>query len=122
MVILILILITVLLNAAAQLLLKGGMAQIGYFEFAWQTAWPITLKIIANPYILGGLFSYAISVALWLLVLSRLEVSYAYALCVGLTYITTTSAAFLLFHESLSPIKLAGMGVILFGVLLLSRS
>lgn len=122
MVILILILITVFLNAAAQLLLKGGMAQIGYFDFTWQHAWPITVKILANPFILGGLFSYAVSVALWLLVLSRSEISYAYALCVGMTYIATTSAAFLLFHESLTPVKLAGMGVILFGILLLSRS
>src|SRR5678815_2024150 len=73
-----LILLGVLLNAAAQLLLKAGMSQIGHFEFSMANALPIGLQVAGNPSILTGLCLYMISVVVWLLVLSRVQVSYAY--------------------------------------------
>ena len=58
-----LIMLGVLLNAGAQLLLKEGMRRIGYFEFAWANAVPISLQVAANPFVLAGLFAYVVSVA-----------------------------------------------------------
>jgi hypothetical protein len=75
-----LILFGVLLNAAAQLFLKEGMRRIGHFDFVWANFFPIAVQVAGNIFILGGLLCYIISVAVWLLVLSRVEVSYAYPL------------------------------------------
>jgi hypothetical protein len=49
-----LILLGVMLNTAAQLMLKAGMTQIGHFEFSSANMFPIGMKIIANPPIISG--------------------------------------------------------------------
>jgi multidrug transporter EmrE-like cation transporter len=116
-----LILVGVLLNAFAQILLKKGMLSIGYFEFNFQTFLPIIKKVTINPYILSGLASYVMSVAIWLLVLARVEVSYAYPfLSVG--YVVVTVMGYFIFQENLSWMRVVGIAVIIVGVLLLSRS
>jgi hypothetical protein len=81
------ILTGVLLNAFAQVLLKKGMLNIGYFEFNFQTFIPIIKKVTVNPYILSGLASYVISVAVWLLVLARWK-SYLSRSSVGYVVVT----------------------------------
>lgn len=116
-----LILAGVLLNAFAQVLLKKGMLSIGYFEFHFQDFFPILKKVGLNSYILSGLASYVISVMIWLLVLARVEVSYAYPfLSVG--YVVVTAMGYFLFQENLSWMRVSGIAVIVVGVLLLSRS
>ena len=115
-----LILAGVLLNAIGQVLLKKGMLGIGYFEFHFQSLFAVIRKVTMNPYILSGLGSYVISVAVWLLVLARVEVSYAYPfLSVG--YVVVTLMGYFFFQENLSWMRVVGVAVIVVGVLLLSR-
>jgi len=114
-----LILAGVLLNAIAQILLKKGMVSIGYFQFHFQNFFPIVKKVAINPYILSGLASYVISVVVWLLVLARVEVSYAYPfLSVG--YAVVMVMGYFIFQENLSWMRVVGIAVIIVGVLLLS--
>ncbi len=116
-----LILAGVLLNAIAQILLKKGMLSIGYFDFHFQNVFPIIKKVTINSYILSGLASYVISVMIWLLVLARVEVSYAYPfLSVG--YVVVTVMGYFIFQENLSWMRGVGIAVVIVGVLLLSRS
>lgn len=116
-----LILLGVLLNAAAQLLLKAGMNQIGHFEFSAANLVPIGLKVAATPPIIVGLFAYVISVVVWLLVLSRVQVSYAYPM-LSIGYVVNAVAAYYFFGESLSVIRVTGIFVIIAGVYLISRT
>jgi len=116
-----LILLGVLLNAAAQLLLKAGMTSIGHFQFSWANIVPIGLKVMVNPPIVAGLFSYVISVGVWLLVLSRVQVSYAYPM-LSIGYIVNAVAAYYLFGESLSVMRVTGIFIIIAGVYLISRT
>lgn len=111
----------VILNAIAQLLLKAGMEKIGHFNFTLNNVLPIGTQIAFNPYILLGLMCYVLSVAVWLLVLSRIEVSIAYPM-VSLGYVINALAAYYLFGESLSWSRMIGIGVILFGVYLVAQS
>ena len=68
----------VLLNAVAQLALKQGMRQIGHFDFTPATLFAMSWRIGTNGYVVLGLACYVVSVAVWLLALSRVEVSFAY--------------------------------------------
>jgi multidrug transporter EmrE-like cation transporter len=115
-----LIMVGVLLNAAAQLLLKAGMNRIGHFEFSAANLVPIGWKVATNPPIVAGLTCYVVSVVVWLLALSRVDVSYAYPM-LSAGYIVNAIAAWYLFGEVLSPMKLAGIFVIILGVFLISR-
>jgi multidrug transporter EmrE-like cation transporter len=116
-----LIMLGVLLNAGAQLLLKEGMRRIGYFEFAWANAIPIGMQVAANPFVLLGIFAYIVSVGVWLLVLSRVEVSFAYPL-LSVGYIVNAVAGYYLFQENLSVSRVTGILIIIAGVYLVTRS
>jgi multidrug transporter EmrE-like cation transporter len=116
-----LILLGVMLNAAAQLLLKAGMSQIGHFEFSSANVVPIGLKVLMNLPIMTGLFTYVVSVLIWLLVLSRAQVSFAYPM-VSLGYIVTAIAAYYIFGEPMSALRVVGIFVIITGVYLISQS
>ena len=116
-----LVLCGVLLNAAAQLLLKAGTNAIGHFEFSAANALPIGLKVAAQPFILGGLACYAISVVVWILALSRVEVSVAYPM-LSIGYVVNALAAYFLFGEAVTMQRLAGIGIIVIGVYIVARS
>jgi len=115
------ILLGVLLNAAAQLCLKEGMRRVGYFDFSWSNVVPITLQVAGNIFILAGLFLYIVSVAVWLLVLSRVEVSFAYPL-LSVGYIVNAVAGYYLFQENLSMTRITGILIIIIGVYFVTRS
>lgn len=116
-----LILTGVLLNAAAQLLLKSGTNAIGHFQFELDQIVPIGLRIASSPPILAGLCCYAVSVVVWILALSRVPVSQAYPM-LSIGYVVNAVAAWWLFGESLAPAKVAGIGLIIAGVVLVGRA
>jgi multidrug transporter EmrE-like cation transporter len=116
-----LILFSVILNTVAQLLLKETMNRIGAFTFTWHNLLPIGFKVAFNPFFISGLFCYVFSLAVWLLVLSRTDVSLAYPLA-SLGYIATAVAAYWLLGENLSLMRIAGILVIIAGVCILTRT
>lgn len=111
----------VLLNATAQLALKQGMRQIGHFDFTPASLFAMSWRIGTNGYVVLGLVCYVVSVGVWLLALSRVEVSFAYPM-LSVGYIVTAVAAFYLFGEALTPLRVAGIAVIIAGVYMISRT
>jgi len=105
-----LLLCGVLLNAGAQLLLKAGT-----------NAMPLGPALALEPHILGGLACYVVSVVVWVVALSKVPVSIAYPM-LSIGYIVNAFAAWYLFGEALSPMKLAGIGVIVLGVFMVARA
>jgi len=116
-----LILFGVLLNAAAQLLLKAGTNAIGHFAFSQDNILPVGIKLATEPHIAGGLTLYVISVVVWIMALSRVEVSIAYPM-LSIGYVVNAVAAWYLFGEALSISRLVGIGIIIIGVYIVSRS
>lgn len=116
-----LVLAGVLLNAAAQLLLKAGTNRIGEFAFSLDNVVPIGLRVATSPHVLGGLACYVVSVVVWILALSRVPVSVAYPM-LSIGYIVNAGAAWFLFGESITAQKLLGIGFIVVGVWLVARS
>src|ERR1700740_1612950 len=115
------ILAGVSLNACAQLLLKAGVSAVGHFEFTRANILPIGFKLATQLPIIGGLACYVVSVGVWIIGLSRVEVSVAYPM-LSLGYVVNAFAAWYLFGEVLSAQRLIGIGVILVGVVLVARS
>jgi multidrug transporter EmrE-like cation transporter len=111
----------VLLNAAAQLLLKSGTNAVGVFAFSAENVVPVGWKIATQPHILSGLGCYVISVVVWILALSRVEVSVAYPM-LSIGYVVNAVAAWYLFGEAVTITRLAGIAVIVLGVFVVARS
>ena len=111
----------VMLNAAAQILMKAGTNAIGHFEFSAENILPIGWKLATEWHIVAALFCYALSVVVWILALSRVPVSIAFPL-LSMAYIVTAVAAWYLLGEALSMTKFVGIGVIILGVIIISRA
>ena len=111
----------VMLNAAAQILMKAGTNSIGYFEFSMENIVPIGWKLATEWHIFVALCCYALSVVIWILALSRVPVSIAFPM-LSMAYVVNAIAAWYLLGEPFSPTKLAGMGVIIVGVIIISRA
>jgi len=116
-----LVLFGVLLNAFAQLLLKAGVREIGHFDFSLANALPVGTALATNWPILGGLSCYVVSVVVWILALSRVEVSIAYPM-LSIGYVVNAGLAWFLFGEAVGPQRLAGIAVIIVGVIIVARS
>lgn len=111
----------VFLNATAQLLLKAGTNAVGHFEFNAGNIVPVGMKLALEPHIMGGMLCYLVSLVVWIMGLSRVEVSIAYPM-LSIGYVLNAVAAWYLFGEAVSLTRLTGIGVIIIGVYIVARS
>lgn len=116
-----LIIVSVVLSAVAQILLKSGMRS-GAVQNALSKNFTIEtpFSVISNLSVLGGLFVYFTSALLWLLVLAKVDVSLAYPF-VALGFVLTAVAGHLLFGEVITVQRTAGIVLVCAGVGVLAR-
>ena len=111
----------VLLNAIAQLLLKAGTKSVGAIHLTLDNVLGIGWKLATELPIIGGLGCYVLSVVLWIVALSRVDVSLAYPM-LSLGYVVSAVGAWYFLGETISLQRVAAIAVILVGVALLARS
>ncbi|MDR3113907.1 MAG: EamA family transporter [Treponema sp.] len=116
-----LILASVSLNAGAQILMRTGMLKIGEIDVSAPALFKALPGMVSNGFLWLSLLCYGISIVSWMVVLSRVEVSFAYPF-LSIGYIVSTAAGYLLLGESVTPVRIAGIAVICIGVLLIARS
>lgn len=118
---LILILVSVLMSAAAQALLKLGVSGPRDVASADPGLFLALLGFLGRPAVLGGLALYGFGAVLWLGALSRTELSRAYPF-VSLGFVLTALAGYFLFNEALGPLRIGGIVLIMLGVVLVAAS
>ncbi len=119
--VLLLILLSVLLSAIAQITLKMGMSSpIIQQAIASASNLAVFQSIATNLYVLGGLTLYFASAAVWLFVLAKVDVSFAYPF-VGLGFIATMLLAYFINGEILSTTKIVGTLCIAIGVAIVAK-
>ena len=115
------ILISVLAGAIGQITVKYGKTQTGEKKISVHDIVPSHWKIGTNPYVIGCLTLYVCGTVFWLAALSRVDLSYAYPFA-SVSYVIMLTASWLLFNENITPLRLAGTLIVMFGVFLISRS
>ena len=115
------ILTGILLNALAQLLLKKGTQAVGAIHLNAENWLAIGLKLATQLPIIGGLSCYVISVVVWIIGLSRVDVSIAYPM-LSIGYIVNAIGAWYFLGEIMSVQKILAIGIIIIGVALLMKS
>jgi multidrug transporter EmrE-like cation transporter len=115
------ILVGVLLNAVAQLLLKAGARNVGEIHLTLDNLFAVGWKVATQLPIIGGLTCYVLSVVLWIIALSRVDVSVAYPM-LSLGYVVAAAGAWYMFGEVMSMQRMLAIGIILVGVAVLARS
>jgi multidrug transporter EmrE-like cation transporter len=112
----------VLLNAVAQVLLKAGTNALGgAINLTFSNAFETFIRVASQLPILGGLACYALSLVVWIMGLSRTDVTIAYPM-LSLGYVVAALGAWMFLGETVSMQRMLAIGVIMVGVALLARS
>ncbi|MFP4248085.1 MAG: EamA family transporter [Armatimonadota bacterium] len=112
----IMLLVSISLGAAGQICLKYGVSLLG------EGASPLAIiKGILTPYVFGGFVLYGLSSLVYLNVLSKLDLSYAYPF-VALSFVIVTLLSWYLLDETLPLLRLIGLALILAGVFTVAAS
>ncbi|CAA7603198.1 EamA domain protein [Acididesulfobacillus acetoxydans] len=109
-------LFSILLGAVGQFLFRVGMLRYG--KVSAGGIWGQLLRVIFTPAIFAGFVCFGVSSVLWLTVISRWELSYAYPM-VALGYVLAVFFGWLFLHESLTLPKILGIILILGGIAIL---
>lgn len=112
-----LILFQVVINTAAQLLLKTGAKSLDFT----QTPTAVFMSMITNLYIWGGGIIFVISFLLWLYLLTQFELSFLYPFG-SLAFVLAAVGGWFFFSENLSLSRIFGIFSIFIGVLFVARS
>ena len=117
-----LILLSILIAIGGQVLLKVGMNQISSAEIiSLNGAKSFFLAVLKSPKVMTGLFLYGLSAIVWLIILSRVDLSFAYPM-IGISYIFMLVISKFLLNEHVSPLRWIGAVVISIGVVIITRS
>ena len=117
---LILVLVSVLLGVFGQLSLKQGMKNVGTFEVKYLFSNRI-FELVKEKFIIVGVAMYSIAFFLWLVVLSKAELSFAYPmLAIGYVLIAIFSKLF--FNENVTALRFLAVVLISIGIFLLLKS
>lgn len=115
-----LILTSLAIAVVGQLLLKIGMTQVRDASPAGSGAVAILTKAAVQPLVIVGIAGYAISAVLWLLALSRADLSKVYPFA-GLTVATVAIASWLILKEPMTAMRWVGTLIVVIGVTLVAR-
>ncbi len=118
----ILITIVMLLTVTSQTLLKKGVKIIGELKInSLHDLGVIILKLIQNKFIIAGVLIVACGALLWLMVISRLDLTTAFPIASGIFYILLFLASWIFLGEVITIQKIIGAAAILFGIFMILK-
>lgn len=116
-----LILLSVGLASVAQLTLKAGMNQVTESNGAATLSGGSLKAIATNLTVWGGLVLFGVSAVVWLFVLSRTSLSFAYPFA-SLTYLIIVLVDLFWFREEIPGLRWVGVAAIMAGIVLVART
>lgn len=116
-----LILVSVTLAALAQLTLKYGMNQVRDASGVVQMNAASLRSIATTPAVWAGLFIFGFSAIVWLAVLSRASLSFAYPFA-SLTYVIILLFDRFLLHDQVPALRWGGVALIMTGIVLVAQT
>ena len=113
----ILLLVTAVCMAVANVLMKNGIAQAGGFSGSVSALF----SLLRQPTFVGGFLLSGVAALMWFRILATQKLSTCYPLFVSLTYALITIGAFYFLHEKISAQKLFGLLIIIVGITTVAR-
>lgn len=111
---------TVLFTVYGQLIVKWRVAKAGALPSAFLDKLIFLGGIIANPWILSGMFAAFLAMLCWLAAMTKFELSYVYPF-MSLAFVLVLILSVVLFHERVTLAKVLGVGLVMLGIVVASR-
>ena len=114
--------LSVILSVCGQLVLKLGVTRIGATDLGAAGALgQFFARAALSPLVLAGFAMYGLSAVAWLIVLSKLKLSFAYPF-LALNFVLITILSRLVLDEPITPARWIGIALICIGVAVIGRS
>ena len=112
----------VFFNVVGQVALKRGMTEVGFVTSDLARLPAMALRTLTSPFIMLGFAAYVVSTVLWLIILSRVDLSLAYPSLNSLAYVLVVVSSWLFLGENVSPTRWLGLLIVCAGMFLVMRS
>jgi drug/metabolite transporter (DMT)-like permease len=116
-----LILLSVALAALAQLTLKHGTDQVTARSGPLRLGSESLQAIVTTPAVWAGLIVFGLSAVVWIVVLSRTSLSFAYPFA-SLTYVLILMADRFVLDQEVPGLRYAGVAFIVVGIVLVAQT
>jgi len=115
-------LLSIILGILGQLLLKKGTLIQGNISLNVQQLWTSIWKLVLNPYLVSWILFAGLSAFLWIIVVSRFDLSFAFPISLSMSYVLIALFSWWLFGESLTLMRLSGILIMCVGIFLVFKS
>ena len=111
---------TILLTVYGQLVIKWQVAGAGAFPEATPDKLWFLAKLLVNPWIVSALGAALVASLTWMAAMTKLDLSHAYPFT-SLSFVLVVLLSGWLFHEPVTLAKIAGLALIVTGIVIGSQ-
>lgn len=112
--------VTLLLGVFGQLIMKWQVGKAGHFPIDPVEKVQFILRLLVNPWIVSSLAGAFLAALFWMAALTKLDLSVAYPFT-SLSFVLVLFLSAVFFGEPLTFAKVAGMGLIILGIVIGSQ-
>jgi multidrug transporter EmrE-like cation transporter len=114
------VLCTVLLTVYGQIAIKWQVREAGPFPADPVEQIQFLGRLLLNPWVISALAAALVAAVTWMAALTRLELSHAYPF-MSLAFVLVMLCSAWFFSEPITPLKVAGMGLVILGLIVGSQ-
>ena len=107
--------LTILLTVFGQLVLKWQVSLAGSMPAAGSEKLAFLIGVLTRPWVLAGFVAAFLASVAWMAAMTKFDLGYAYPF-MSLNFVLVIWLSAALFHEPLTPAKLAGLAFIVIGI------
>lgn len=114
------IFLTIVLTVYGQIAIKWQVLKAGSLPEALPDKLAFICLLLLNPWIISALAAALLASVFWMAAMTRLQLSHAYPF-MSLAFVLILMASGLFFHEAITPLKIAGVALIVLGIIVGSQ-
>lgn len=107
---------TLAFTVYGQLIIKWQIKKAGDFPQDYTEKILFLVRLLINPWIISSFIGAFLAALCWMVAMTKFELSYAYPF-ISLTFVLVLFFSGILFHESISLLKIVGVLFIITGVI-----
>ena len=111
---------TIVLTVYGQIAIKWQVAKAGAFPEALPDKIIFLFGMFLNPWIISAFAAAFLASLFWMAAMTRLQLSHAYPF-MSLAFVLVLMASGVIFHEPITPLKIAGILLIVLGIIVGSQ-
>jgi multidrug transporter EmrE-like cation transporter len=112
---------TIFFTVYGQIVLKWRVGQAGVMPDELVAKLGYVFRMLADPWVIGGLFGAFLAFICWMGAVSKFDLSYAYPFT-SLSFLLVLIFSAILFREPITVSKIISLGLIISGLILGSRT